>query len=344
MTPSRPAHPSPRPGASPTETAEPTESAESADGSSAVAAVVVTFNAADHITDMLASLRTAMGDRPGPIVVVDNGSRDATISLVEREPGVELITQSNVGFAAGVNRGVRAVPAGHDILILNPDVRLRPDALDLLRQVVADDDRVVLAVPRLVDGDGHTHRSLRRAPSITRNLAQAVLGGTRAGRFGESYAIEASAGRTEVDWATGAVMLVRRGAFEAVDGLDESFFLYSEETDLCLRLRERGDRIVAEPRAVVEHVGGDMGSHPDLWALRAVNRVRRYQRRSGPLAGFGFRCSQLAFEARRAAFGDRVSRAALRALLVRDLDAAALRLTRGLGGDTSRLDASADLG
>ena len=298
-----------------------------------VAVVTVTYNAERHIADMLVSVRRAADGRDVPIVVVDNGSTDATVQRLREDGGVLLIEQGNTGFAHGVNRGVAAAPAEHDILVLNPDVIVEPDAIDRMTRTLEAFPEAGVIVPRLTDEDGHVVRSLRRAPSIHRTLVETLLGGNRAGRFGEAYAPDPAAGPRTVDWATGAVMLLRRTVFDRVGGLDESFFLYSEETDYCLRVRASGHPVVVEPRASVMHVGGELGHHPRLWTLRTLNRVRRYRRNAGWVAGLGFWLAQSAFEARRALSGDAGSRAALRALMTSDLDQAAIREALALGGD-----------
>ena len=295
-----------------------------------VSAVIVVFNAAPHLMGMLDSLRYE-GNQPAQIIAIDNGSTDESLSLLESHDDVEVVAQNNTGFAHGVNRGISLARPDADILILNADVRLHPNALRALVEVLDRYPGVGIVAPRLVDVSGLTLRSCRRAPSIGRTIVDAVVGGTRAGRFGETYRPGSHA--HEVDWATGAALLLRRQMLDEIGGLDESFFLYSEETELCLRASRRGFRIMVEPKAAVTHIGGEMGSDPRLWSLRAVNRVRRYRVTSGPIAGIGFRGAQMLFELRRALTGDPKSRAALRSLSVRDLDAEAARLTRGLGGD-----------
>ena len=300
------------------------------DGTRSVSVVTVVFNAVPHLTGMLESLHYE-GNRPAQIVAIDNGSTDESLSLLKADDDVEVVAQTNTGFAHGVNTGISLTRPDADILILNADVRLHPGVVRTMSEVLDRCPDVGIVAPRLVDENGLTLRSCRRAPSVLRTIVETVVGGTRAGRFGETYQPRSHA--HEVDWATGAALLLRRQMLDAIGGMDESFFLYSEETELCLRASRRGFRIMVEPGATVTHIGGEMGSDPRLWSLRAVNRVRRYRMASGPIAGIGFRGAQMLFEFRRAITGDPKSRAALRSLSARDLDAEAERLTRGLGGD-----------
>lgn len=129
-------------------------------------------------------------------------------------------------------------------------------------------------------------------------------------------------------------MLVRREVLDRLGGFDQTFFMYSEETEFCLRVGDAGWRVVCEPTAVVEHLGGAMSEHPKLWALRAVNRVRLAARRASSGKAIGFRLTAIGFELRRVVTGDEVSRAALRALCRWNLDRVAVEPAESLGADT----------
>jgi N-acetylglucosaminyl-diphospho-decaprenol L-rhamnosyltransferase len=270
------------------------------------------------------------------VVVVDNGSSDGTVDLVRSVTGVTLVEERNGGYSAGLNRGFREVPDGHDFLILNADVVLEPGSIDRLAAVLAGDDDVAIAVPMLRDASGALLPSLRRSMAWWRTLAEALVGGNRAGRLGEAYEPDPRGGPQEAEWATGAAMLLRREIADELGPWDESFFLYSEETEYCLRARDRGYKVVCQPTAVMTHVGGEMGRDARVWTLRAVNRIR-LQRRRGRLGAAALRATSVLFESRRAALGDPVSRAALKALLSRDLDGVAEELVASLGGETVQI-------
>ena len=301
-----------------------------------IAVVVVTYNAVEHVGAMVASVRADGSGRSLPIVVVDNGSTDGTVALLRGLADVQVIEQTNRGYASGVNRGIAATPAGHDILVLNPDLRLRTGAIRQLAEALDAAPDIAIAVPALRDDHGHLQASLRREPTWWRTLVETLVGGTRAGRLGESFRPH-NKGLQEADWATGAALLIRRDVMEDLGPWDESYFLYSEETEFCLRARDAGYRLVCQPRAIAEHVGGDMARNPLLWALRAVNRVRLERRRRGRVAASISRSMAILFELRRVLTGDAVSRTALWALTTRDLEATAIRLTTVLGGDPAGL-------
>lgn len=299
-----------------------------------VSVVAVTFNAQRYVEGMLASLVDAANGAALEMVVVDNGSADGTVEILRRHPELTVVEQRNTGYAHGLNRGISTVSPDHDVLILNPDVALHPSALSRLVAVLDEEPRAGIVVPRLKDADGRALPSLRREPSTWRTLAEVVLGGGHAGRSGEALRPPAQ-GRRVVDWATGAVMLIRREVLDVVGGFDESFFLYSEETEYCLRARDHGFVTICEPTAIATHVGGELRRSPQLWSLRAVNRVRLHRSRNGELRAAAFRAACVLFESRRALLGDSSSRAALPWLLQGDLDDAAMQLAAGLGGDVA---------
>ncbi|MFC6090940.1 glycosyltransferase, partial [Saccharothrix lopnurensis] len=251
-----------------------------------LAVVVVTYHSADIVEDCLRSVAAALESIPdGRVVVVDNASTDDTLEVVARvAPDAQVVARpTNDGFAAGVNAGFAAAP-DCDVLVLNPDVRLEPDAIALLRTALAQPGTGV-AAPRLSNVDGSPQLSLRRAPTPLRSLGEAVLGGTRAGRhdaLGElvsDHRRYATPGT--VDWATGAAWLISREAREATGVLEERYFLYSEETEYMLRLGERGYSVRYEPRARAVHFGGEQSTSPVLWSMATTNRVRMARERHG---------------------------------------------------------------
>lgn len=286
-----------------------------------VVVVVVTYNSAALIPSCLDSLVDAAGEvKIAEIVVVDNASQDDTLALAVDRPGTPVRGVQlgrNAGYAAGINAGLKSL-AGRDydaVLILNPDVRLHARALDTLVRSLGVENRSII-VPRLLAPDGSVQRSLRRRPSIGRALAEAIVGGARAGRFGERVTEADRYDRAgPVDWATGAALVVSRAAVADLGEWDESFLLYSEETEYELRAADRGRVVWYEPTAVAEHAGGESGTNPMLYALLTVNRTRLFRRRHGRVAAATFYLVLTLGEAVRAAMGRRTSRAAVTALV-----------------------------
>jgi len=244
--------------------------------SQSVDVVVVTYNSATTIGPLLDSLPAAAGRLSCFTVVVDNASTDSTCDVVNGRDDARLAPAPNDGYASGLNRGVAALGGSGPILMLNPDCLLEPGCIErLVDTQVATGAGIV--VPVILDEDGRVARSLRRDPSLLRSIG---FGHSRWAALSEAVTDDASyQHRHPVAWATGALMLVSRECYDALDGLDESFFMYSEETDLCLRARDLGYRTYVEPQARAMHIGGASGQSPELYAMQALNRVRLYRRR-----------------------------------------------------------------
>jgi GT2 family glycosyltransferase len=280
--------------------------------------VIVTHNSADVIEGCLASLPDAFAETMGRLVVVDNSSWDRTVEVARAAAPDAVVVErdDNAGYAAGINEGVAALAGTGPVVILNPDVRLRPGAGDALVAALTEPG-VGICVPRLADEAGDTLLSLRREPTVSRALGEALLGGRRAGRCAPLGEVVSDLGRYEqpgpADWATGAVMAISRTCLEDTGPWDESFFLYSEETDFALRARDRGWTLWFEPRAVAVHLGGPCRTSPPLWRLLAWNRVDLYRRRQGRWRGLAFHGAVLLNEAVRAS--DPVHRSAALGLL-----------------------------
>jgi GT2 family glycosyltransferase/glycosyltransferase involved in cell wall biosynthesis len=286
-----------------------------------VTVVVVTHNSASVLPGCLGSLPGAMvGVGNWRLAVVDNDSSDDTLDQARRlAPEATVVEMGrNAGYAAAINEAIDRMPPTDHVLVLNPDVRLEPASVREL-VVAATRPGVGITVPRLVDEYGTLQLSLRREPSLPRAVAEAVLGGTRASRFRATGEVVGDIRRyafdQRVDWATGAAMLVTRQCLDAVGPWDQSFFLYSEETDFALRARDAGFLTWYAPGAGGVHLGGESNTSPPLWATLTVNRVKLYRRRHGRVASALFWLAVTLNEAVRAAAGSRTHRAGLRALL-----------------------------
>ncbi|MDO3704283.1 glycosyltransferase family 2 protein [Micromonospora sp. C28SCA-DRY-2] len=305
-----------------------------------VAVVVVTHHSAAVVPGLLDSLGPGLAGVRWHLTVADNASSDGTVDTVRRlMPAARIVqTGRNAGYAAGINAAVTAADPFTAVLVLNPDVRLAPGCgrilLDLLHR---GDDGIV--VPLVTMADGQPEHTLRREPTVLRALGDAVLGAERAGRFrllGEVVTDPASYRReSSSDWAVGSAMLVGGRCWAACAPWDESFFLYSEETDFALRARDAGFTTRLAPAARATHIGGDSRAAPWLWRLLTLNKVRLYRRRHGPAATAAYWAAILVRELSRAALGSPTSRAAAAALL----RPASLREVPGPPGDERRVTA-----
>lgn len=286
---------------------------------SPVAVIVVTWNSASVLPGFLAALPGGMAGLDWRLVVADNDSADDTVEVLRTlAPDATVVqTGRNAGYAAGVNAALGAAGEYGSALICNPDIRMREGCAK--RLVDSLGEGVGIAVPLLYEeGKDTPHHSLRRESSVTRALGEALIGNTRAGRFprlSELVTDPAAYQRpTRADWATGALMAISGDCLATCGPWDESFFLYSEETEYCLRARDRGYATQLEPTAEAVHLGGDSQVSPRLWTLLTLNRVRLYRQRHGALATAAFRTAVLLRETSRAALGRPAGKAAAAAL------------------------------
>lgn len=287
-----------------------------------VAVIVVTYHSAAVLPGLLQSLEAGLSGVAWHLTIADNASADDSVAIAQRMvPGCRIAqTGRNAGYAAAFNAGLKVAEPYDAALILNPDVRLRPGSVARMLARLGGDgpERVGIAVPRIVDENGHVAFSLRREPTVGRALGDALLG-QRAGRIpalGETVVDRDAYFRDgTVDWATGAVMLMSRACLEACGFWEERFFLYSEETEFALRARDRGFRTTLVADAEVVHIGGESRVSPALWSLLTVNKVRLYGMRHSRPATALYWSAVFLREASRAALGHPRSRRALAALV-----------------------------
>jgi len=232
----------------------------------AVAVVIVSFETRDTLVLGLDALLREAGPT-AEIVVVDNASGDGSAKAVlERFPLVRLIANSeNVGFARASNQGARESRAPL-LLFLNPDATLAPGALAALTGLLDRQPRVGVVGPRTRSGDGAIQVSTGPDLSLLSELRQRrlVRGVARRDPLALAEAEAIHAAEHEADWVSGACLMIRRAAFDAVSGFDERFFLYEEDADLCRRVRAAGWRVVFTPAAEARHaLGRSMARAPE---------------------------------------------------------------------------------
>jgi N-acetylglucosaminyl-diphospho-decaprenol L-rhamnosyltransferase len=274
--------------------------------------VIVAYNSVDVLGGLLDSLPAALGRISAEVLVVDNGSSDGTAEFAERHGGCRVIRSSNVGYAGGINLGVRLAQRSEAILVLNADVRLHEGSVPLMMKVLQQPG-VGIVAPQVRSPTGGVEPSLRRAPSLLR-----AMGLSRTGMpiFSE-YITKPSdyASPRTVEWALGAVLLMSRKCYETLGGWDESFFLYSEETDFSLRARDAGLLTRYEPSAVAVHIGGASGRNERTHAMHIVNRVRLYRRSHGAVTSWCYYLVTLTHEVSWIVRGRRESVTSVAALL-----------------------------
>jgi GT2 family glycosyltransferase len=254
------------------------------------AVVAVTHNSAAHLEAFLGSIAGAAGSLTVRVVIVDNCSTDDTVAIARASAGVVCVeSANNLGYAGGINLGRRHAGAFDTLLIANPDLRFHPGAIERLHHAAMDHGA---AVPALVDGLGRVQRSLRREPTIGRQLGEATLGDhlrRRPSWLSEIVRDERAYDVAhDAEWATGAVLMTSSECDAAVGDWDASYFLYSEEVDYAERIRRAGYAIRFEPAATAEHDEGGSGRSSSLMVLSFLNRIRYYASRHRRAAGWLF--------------------------------------------------------
>jgi len=223
--------------------------------------LIVGYRCRDDLARCLASLPDAADGIATEVVVVDNASGDGTAEMVrDRFPAVRLIANTeNRGFAAANNQGL-ALTSGRHVLFLNPDTRPADGSLAVLVRTLDADAGLGACGPQLLNSDGSIQPSVRTDPTLAALLHQytplrvlRVLAPAYR-RYKRRDLDFASA--ADVDTLMGAALCVPRRVLDEVGSMDERFFVYHEEADLCLRIRQAGYRIRFEPEAKVTHVGG----------------------------------------------------------------------------------------
>jgi N-acetylglucosaminyl-diphospho-decaprenol L-rhamnosyltransferase len=252
-----------------------------------MAVAIVSFNAGPHLDACLASVRP---EAPSQTLVVDNGSTDGSIELVRsRFPEVQLeVAAANRGYGTAANRALARCAAPY-VLLLNGDTVLAPGALEALARYLDAHPRAAIVGPRLRNADGSLqascHPFLGTFQSFLEKTALArLLARIPAVRDRYLLVNSAHARARVVPWVLGAALAIRRSAFEAVGGFDESFFLYAEEVDLCYRLKTAGWEIHFAPVTDVIHVGG-VSTQPyggGMIAQRVESAIRFYDRHYPP--------------------------------------------------------------
>jgi GT2 family glycosyltransferase len=217
--------------------------------------------------DTLGCVQSTLAQPGVGVVVVDNGSREPVGPLlVQAAPPVRLVVlPENLGYAGGANRGIEAALAAgaETVLLLNNDVRLRPDATTVAQRVLAGDPRIAVVGPKVLTREDPGRLWLAWGDVTYRQSLVALRGADVADGPPFDRA-------RDVTWVAGCTMWFRAAALRAVGLLDEVFFAYHEEVDWCVRAARAGWRVVYEPAAVVSHTGrGSAGGTASV-------RIRKY--------------------------------------------------------------------
>lgn len=227
-----------------------------------VSVIIVNYNSWDLVSCCLDALSTAAGKVQYEVVIVDNGSNTLPPPYLQsRDSMVRIVRlKKNLGFAGGVNTGIRASQSEF-VLLLNPDTVMAAGSLDQMVAFIASRAGTAVVGPKLVMKNGKIDMACHRLFPRYRDLWYVLLGlhlafphSREFARFNLSYLDPDEI--AEVDIVSGACMLARRSAIEQVGLLDEEFFLYGEDLDWCQRFRLAGWQVHYYPHAQVVHYKG----------------------------------------------------------------------------------------
>ena len=235
---------------------------------------IVSWNTAELLARCLDALPAALGGLQAEVVVVDNASSDASVEVATR-PGVQVVAnEANVGYARGMNQALAGTDAPV-LVALNPDTVPPPGSLARLVDALHAAPEAAVVVPRLVHPDGRRQHSAYRFPSIA--LAVVVCfapAAVQRGRVGRRFRLEAAAATDDagpVDWAIGAVHVIRRAALGGAAPYAERAFMYAEDLELCWRLARAGWHTELVADVTVVHAANSAGAQ--AWG---ADRDRRW--------------------------------------------------------------------
>jgi N-acetylglucosaminyl-diphospho-decaprenol L-rhamnosyltransferase len=261
--------------------------------------IIVSTNEANWLETCLGTVFAHAGEAELDVVVVDNESTDGTRELVEsRFPKARVVPSENRGFAHANNRGAMSGMAPY-VLFLNPDTEIVDGTFgELLATMDACPDTGLAGV-RQVTADGTLWPTIRYFPSVGRALGEALASERwplRPRWAGErEMDLSLYDQELECDWTSGSFMLARRDALLSAGLLDERFFIYSEEPDLCLRMKRDGWNVRHLPSMTIVHHAGKAGVRPRMVAQDAFTRRQYAQKHFAPprraaylaMVGFG---------------------------------------------------------
>jgi N-acetylglucosaminyl-diphospho-decaprenol L-rhamnosyltransferase len=239
-----------------------------------IAIVTVSYNSSSQLDAFLSSVRESCGKAPA-VFVADNASRDVNLSkkIAAKYKTSVVELPVNVGYGQAINAVVAGLPESFEaVLIANPDLSLEPGALETLAlRLTAEADAGAVG-PRILNPDGSTYPSARAVPSLFGGAMHAALHpiwpkNPWSVRYRNDTTVAVIV--RDVGWLSGACVLVRRSAFDAIGGFDAAYFMYFEDVDLGVRLGCAGWRNVYDPAAVVTHIVGESTKSESATMIRA---------------------------------------------------------------------------
>ena len=260
-----------------------------------VSVVIVTRNTCALTCAAIRSVEESQGAPSSEVIVVDNGSTDDTPQALPRAlpAAIYLRSATNLGYARACNLGVEKA-RGEFVLLLNSDARLKPDALATATAWMREHADCGVAGAQLLNSDGSKQNSIANLPTLaTELLNKSLLRRLFPRRYpGKEQSFSAP---VEVESVVGAFFLVRATLWRALQGLDERFFFFLEETDFCFRTRAQGLKVYHLPQAEVWHEQGQSaqqmpaGARIEYWRSRYAYFQKNCSRLTCAILGAGLR-------------------------------------------------------
>jgi GT2 family glycosyltransferase len=259
--------------------------------------IIVNWNTRDLLSRCLKAVYSNLGKLDAEVLVVDNASSDDSIEYIQREyPQVRIFqNEDNIGFSRANNRGI-AEARGRYYLLLNTDTFVHPNALETLVRFMDEHPEAGAGGCRLYYEDGSLQRSCTSFPTLSTELWQALWLDRifpESKIFGKYWMTYWDFNDVrEVDSIIGACMMLRRETINEVGAFDESYFMYSEEVDLCYRMKKAGWKVLFTPKATATHIWGGTSKRiqEETTFLRLYrSRMKFFRKHYGRPAAFGFK-------------------------------------------------------
>lgn len=232
---------------------------------------IVTYEARDLLRDCLESIYQHPPQSAFETIVVDNASQDGVVEMLRDEfPAVRVIQNAeNKGYTAPMNQALRQA-AGRYLIQLNPDTLVLAGALDVLGNYMDAHPEVGICTPKVLNRDGTLQKQCRRsaarpwdALTYFSGLSKRYPNDPRFSRYLMTYLDENEI--NEVEAVSGSCMVMRRAMIDQIGYLDERFFAYQEDTDICFRARAAGWKVIYLPQAQIIHYGGQGGARVEVY-------------------------------------------------------------------------------
>jgi len=242
--------------------------------------IIVSYNSLNFLRDCLDSINKNKPSASFEIIVVDNASSDGTVKAIRKDyPHLKLIENTrNEGFAAANNMAIKSSSSEY-ILLINSDCRVYANSIDRLLEFADASKDAGIAGPRIINSDGSVQLSCRKFPSFLDAGMHSILTNIAPDNpFSRRYKL-ADINRDEVskvDWVSGSCMLIRRAALIDTGLMDEKYFMYVEDTDLCYQMWKKGWKVYYFPESeILHHIGGSTKNNALSGAVTSSIRMQK---------------------------------------------------------------------